>query len=285
MQNERVHRNLAEIHARIDRTVHTKGIGQICEIHYHDEIELLHITDGALSCQMDSGNVTVRKGQTLFIDSRIPHQTLAETDPCAYILLQFSPEDFEPGNRQGKNFARYLYGISHQQEQSVRLIEDSEITRVICAMWDEYTEKKEGAGKFILSHLYYLMGWLERKGYLSAQSPFDEQAIQKLAPVLEYIDQNYGKQELSLETVSHVLGLNPAYFCRTFKRATGHGFTEYLNNVRIAKSEALLRDTSLSILDISLEVGFSSVSYFNRVFKKIKNCTPSVYRSAQYSAM
>lgn len=284
MQNERVRRNLAEIHAYIDRSQRSDG-GKICDIHYHDEIELLLITEGALTCHMDSGDLLVHSGQILFIDSRIPHWTYAETRPCTYILLQFNPEDFEFGNRQSKTYARYLYSISHQQEQSARVIDDGEVARIICSAWEEYTTKQEGAGKFILSHLYYLMGWLERNGFLSTESPLDEQAIQKLVPAFEYIDQHYGMQELSLETVSDVLGLNPAYFCRIFKRATGHGFTEYLNNVRIAKSESLLRDTSLSILDISLEVGFSSVSYFNRVFKKIKNCTPSVYRSAQYSAM
>ena len=136
-----------------------------------------------------------------------------------------------------------------------------------------------------MAGLYYLIGWLERSGYLSGVDLPDDQSVQKLLPALEYIDRYYAKQELSLESVSDVLGLNSTYFCRLFKRITGRGFTEYLNFVRITKSEELLQNTSLSILDISLEVGFSSVSYYNRVFKKMKNCTPSVYRSAQYSAM
>ena len=76
--------------------------------------------------------------------------------------------------------------------------------------------------------------------------------------------------------------LNPSYFCRIFKRASGSGFIDYLNFVRICKSEKLLAAGTKSILDVSYDVGFSSVSYFNRIFKKYKNCTPTEYRRAQY---
>ena len=285
MQNERVQRNLAEIHAFLSKMERVEGIGKICDIHYHDEIELLLVTSGTLGCYMDGGNLTAQTGQVVFIDSRAPHWTEAESKDCSYILLQFIPDDFEPGNRGGRAAAHPLYRFARPSDQSARLIEDETVARIIRGIWDEYAARKAGAGKFILSGLYYLIGWLERGGYLSAEALPDDQSVQKLIPALEYIDHHYAMQELSLESVSNVLGLNPAYFCRLFKRTSGHGFTEYLNFVRVTKSEELLQNTSLSILDISLEVGFSSVSYYNRVFKKMKNCTPSVYRSAQYSAM
>ena len=285
MQNERVRRNLAEIHAFLSYTEPVQHTDKLCEIHYHDEIELLLITGGKLGCYMDGNTLIATKGQTVFVDSRVPHWTKAESKDCSYILLQFIPDDFEPGNRGSRTAAHPLYRFARTGEQSARLITDESVADIIGGIWKEYAARKEGAGKFILAGLYYLIGWLERGGYLSADALPDDQSVQKLLPALEYIDRYYAKQELSLESVSDVLGLNSTYFCRLFKRITGRGFTEYLNFVRITKSEELLQNTSLSILDISLEVGFSSVSYYNRVFKKMKNCTPSVYRSAQYSAM
>lgn len=285
MHNERVRRNLAEIHAFLSNSERAEGIGKICDIHYHDEIELLLITRGRLGCYMDGGNLIATAGQVVFVDSRVPHWTEAESEDCSYILLQFIPDDFEPGARGGRSAAHPFYRFARPVDQSARLIDDETVTKIISGIWEEYVARKEGAGKFILSGLYYLIGWLERGGYLSADALPDDQSVQKLLPALEYIDRHYAMQELSLESVSDVLGLNSTYFCRLFKRTTGHGFTEYLNFVRVTKSEELLQNTSMSILDISLEVGFSSVSYYNRVFKKMKNCTPSVYRSAQYSAM
>ncbi len=284
MQNERVRRNLAEIHAYIDKVDLSDRRGKLCEMHYHDEIEFLLITHGTLSCIMDGGTLTASAGQVIFVDSRVPHWTASGTDGCGYILLQFSPEELESRARP-RTVARYLYSFTHQGTRLARLIRGEEIADDIRAAWDEYAGRQVGAGRFILSHLFHIMGHLERSGLLTADSLPDEQTVQKLLPALEYIDQNYSDPELSLERVSGVMGLNPAYFCRLFKRSTGHGFTEYLNFVRVSKSEELLQTTSLSVLDISLEVGFASVSYYNRIFKRIKNCTPTVYRSALYSAL
>ncbi len=285
MQNERIGRNLAEIHAYIAYTDQIGHTGRLCDIHYHNEIELLLLTAGQLCCHMDGGGIIASAGQVLFIDSRVPHWTEALTADCAYILLQFSPDDFDPGIRGGRNAVRNLYSFARKVDQSARVIDDEGIADAVRSAWQEYLAKEEGAGKFILSHLYYLLGRLERSGYLVPDLLPDEQAVQKLLPVLDYIERHYSSPDLSLEDAGSVLGLNPSYFCRLFRRATGHSFTEYLNYVRVTKSEELLQNTSMSILDISLEVGFASVSYYNRIFKRMKNCTPSVYRSAQYSTM
>lgn len=285
MQNERVRRNLADIHAFLSKTEIGNGIGKICEIHYHDEIELILVTDGNLNCCVDGGQITAGCGEVIFVDSRIPHWTEAADERCSYILLQFIPDEFEPGSRNIRSASHPLYRFARTGAQSAQVIRDASVVNALQNIWAEYSARREGAGKFILSDLYYLIGWLERGGYLSADALPDDQSLQKLLPALEYIDQNFQNPELSLEAVSTVMGLNPTYFCRLFKRVSGHGFTEYLNFVRISKSEELLQNTSLSILEISMEVGFSSVSYYNRVFKQLKNCTPSVYRSAQYSAM
>lgn len=283
MQNERIQRNLPNLHAYIAKM--DNQVGKLCEIHYHDELELLLITGGKLCCIVDDKRLIASAGQIVFLDSRVPHWTESLTPDCQYILLQFTPEAFELGSHESRSVARYLYSFNRKSQHAALILEDEGCADAIRKAWEEHSSRRDGWGKFVLSSIYYIMGWLERSGCVTAGTLPDEQAVQKLAPALEYIDQNYGMQELSLENVSNVIGLNPAYFCRLFKRATGHGFTEYLNYVRITKSETLLRNTSLSILDISLEVGFSSVSYYNRIFKRMKNCTPSIYRSAIYSAM
>ena len=110
---------------------------------------------------------------------------------------------------------------------------------------------------------------------------FQTKEVQKILPALEYVNRNYS-EEITLEAVSLMLGFDQSYFCRIFKMATGATFTEYLNFVRICKAEKMLSHTDSSILEISETVGFSSVSYFNRVFKKYRNCSPRSYRLAEY---
>jgi AraC-like DNA-binding protein len=68
------------------------------------------------------------------------------------------------------------------------------------------------------------------------------------------------------------------YFCKLFKRATGLNFTEYLSNVRIEKAKNLLMNRNLRVSEIAYEVGFQSLTHFNRVFKGSVRQSPSEYR-------
>ena len=63
-----------------------------------------------------------------------------------------------------------------------------------------------------------------------------------------------------------------------FKKETGQTFINYLNNYKIEKSKNLLENTNMTLLDISLEVGFDNLSYFHKLFKRKYNLTPKEFR-------
>lgn len=94
-----------------------------------------------------------------------------------------------------------------------------------------------------------------------------------------YIEQNYYKH-LTLQKVADYLGINKSYFCTIFKKVMKQSFCTYIQNLRIEKSKDLLIHTSDSILDIALNTGFSSSSYFNNTFKKSVGQTPLEYRQS-----
>lgn len=284
MRNEIISGVIPELPLHISKSRRLEE-GLICDMHFHDEIELLYVISGALVCMIDEKAIEVKCGQIIFVNSRIPHWTAALEDGCEYYLLQMNAESLY-GAARPKKAIEYLSSLLQTSSTPFMLIEDKVCAEMIEAAYRYSLEKEKGCVHFILSSVHYILGTLEREGCLSGEGDLlDDQAVRKLLPALEYMNENYAVQDLSLEMVSGVLALNSAYFCRLFRKATGRSFTEYLNFLRVSKSEELLRNSSLSILDISLEVGFSSVSYYNRVFRKVKNCTPTTYRSAQYGAM
>jgi len=73
------------------------------------------------------------------------------------------------------------------------------------------------------------------------------------------------------------------YFCRAFKMATGKTFTAYVARRRIDRAEQLLADPSTRIVDVSLAVGFESLTHFGRVFKRMTGVTAMAYRQALLS--
>jgi len=86
-----------------------------------------------------------------------------------------------------------------------------------------------------------------------------------IAPAINYIDEHY-MQDFTMEDLAEMCNLSPSHFRRVFTAIVGEAPLKYLNHIRIQKASVLLRTTELSILDISDEVGYNSLSSFNRHF-------------------
>lgn len=85
-------------------------------------------------------------------------------------------------------------------------------------------------------------------------------------------------EELSLEQVARAVHMSKFYFCKMFKKATGINFTDYLSRARTERAKNLLLNPSLRVSEIAYEVGFQSLTHFNRVFKRILGRSPTAYR-------
>ncbi len=86
-------------------------------------------------------------------------------------------------------------------------------------------------------------------------------------------------EDVSLGSVAKAVNTSTFYFCKMFKKVTGLNFTNYLSRVRIEKAKNLLLNPNLRISEIAFEVGFQSLTHFNRVFKRIIGQSPTQYRN------
>jgi AraC-like DNA-binding protein len=94
----------------------------------------------------------------------------------------------------------------------------------------------------------------------------------------EYIHEHQA-EELSLNQVAKAVNMSTFYFCKMFKKVAGINFTDYVARVRIEKSKNLLLNPNLRVSEIAFEVGFQSLTHFNRVFKKLLGQSPTDYRA------
>jgi AraC-like DNA-binding protein len=94
---------------------------------------------------------------------------------------------------------------------------------------------------------------------------------------IEYIRLHL-EQELGLETISAAIHSSTYELSRKFKKETGQTLTDYINILRIKEALYIMENRNLSITDIAYMTGFNDVSYFTKVFKKLKGVTPSTYR-------
>ena len=93
----------------------------------------------------------------------------------------------------------------------------------------------------------------------------------------KYIEEHQ-TEELHLGGVAKAVGTSTFYFCKLFKKVTGINFTDYVSRVRVEKSKNLLLNPNLRISEIAYEVGFQSLTHFNRVFKRCVGQSPTEYR-------
>ena len=94
---------------------------------------------------------------------------------------------------------------------------------------------------------------------------------------VDYIRKNYGKP-IDMAEVSNYVSMNYSMFSATFKDYTGENFSSYLRKLRIEKSKKLLRNTDMSINEISQRVGFEDARRFAKVFKEETCLTPTAGR-------
>lgn len=85
-------------------------------------------------------------------------------------------------------------------------------------------------------------------------------------------------EDISLARVAQAVNTSTFYFCKMFKKTTGLHFTDYLSRVRVEKAKNLLINPNLRVSEIAYEVGFQSLTHFNRVFRKMVGESPSDYR-------
>lgn len=107
------------------------------------------------------------------------------------------------------------------------------------------------------------------------------QAAANLKNVIDALKESY-EEDWSLDEMTVLSGISKFQFAHLFKQATGLSPYSWLQMYRLMRSHTLLTQTSSSILEIALRVGFKNVSAYNQLFKKVYGKTPTAFRKFYY---
>lgn len=100
----------------------------------------------------------------------------------------------------------------------------------------------------------------------------------KIKKIYEYVQDNF-HHKITLSEVSDLVNMSQVSFNRFMKKRTGKTFVDYVNDVRIGYAAMKLIEKDTNVSEIALNCGFNNMANFNRVFKKIKKCTPTQYKN------
>lgn len=128
----------------------------------------------------------------------------------------------------------------------------------------------------LIEFLVYLYRQDLRPARVSSAKSSEEQVL-CVRELAGYIEKN-SSEEFSLDGLASHCGLNPAYLSRTFHEETGRPLFEFINEVRIRKACQLLKNTDLAVTEVAYTVGYNSLSFFNRYFRRLMDMSPVEYR-------
>jgi AraC family transcriptional regulator len=193
-------------------------------------------------------------------------------DPATVVLVEISPDAF--ATRSGPQTEVPLLG-------PVFNCHDRFIAHVVLALRDLASDPHQlGAayGESLCSVLCEYLGTNFRRGDPERMDA-GRSALSsgKLRRVLEYVEAHLD-QDITLHALAHESGTSPFHFARIFKRRTGLAPHQFIVRRRMERARTLLSDGDLSILEVSLQCGYSQQSHFAATFRRLVGMSPSAYR-------
>ena len=249
--------------------------------HWHNALEIIIPIDNYYDVEVEGISYHLRPDEILIIPPGKLHQLTAPSSGSRFIyLLDISCLEGLKGFAGIKSLLTAPLFVT--KESYSHIYED--VYDLLARMRNEYFRKNEYAELTIyalLINLFVKFGYNHIQTqhlFPNVRSYKQKEYVKKFNDLLDYIDNHY-TEELNLEEIADSSGFSKYHFSRLFKQYTGFTFCDYLCYRRIKAAELLLSRQDLSITEVALQSGFSSISTFNRIFKQQKKCTPSEYRS------
>lgn len=252
-------------------------------LHWHDEMEIIYIKKGEGRITVDFKQYTVCAGTiALILPGQLHSIEQYESISMEYENIIFHPNILISKKKDTCNRDYLLPLLTSTVSVSALYLPDSPCYREIAACIDANDEISKtnppGYQLFIKSQLFMLFFILFNKCSLKEPPKKNDKSLEKMKLILKYIENHY-MNKITIETIANEAGLSQSHFMKYFKNTMGATFIDYLNEYRLTMASRLLVSSDSSILDIAAEAGFENLSYFNRVFKKRFDQTPSAYRN------
>jgi AraC family transcriptional regulator len=103
--------------------------------------------------------------------------------------------------------------------------------------------------------------------------------IHQLRKVEDYVAERLS-EEIPIEALAELVELSSSHFAHVFKETTGMTPLQFVTRQRVTRAQQLIRETSRSLIDVGLEVGYTSPSHFAQVFRRVVGVTPTQFRSS-----
>ena len=254
-------------------------------MHWHEEIEIIYIESGECDIKIDLNTYKAKANSLYILKPLCIHSIKGNlSNPATFYSFVFNMNMLQSALTDGCSI-KYIAPILSNEVEFQTLIDSKSkgFDKIIDTFFNIFNcfKNKEDCYeleiKSLIYHLFYLLNKYNLVKSISTSHSLSVNATSKIKKILQYITDNYSNQ-ITISDVANVSGFSEYHFMKCFKKHIGMTCIEYINAYRLGKAAELLLDTDMSIMDVSLEVGFNNVSYFNKLFKSKFSVTPKEFR-------
>lgn len=191
----------------------------------------------------------------------------------SYTIENLSSEKSEKSGTYAINF----FVVSEESENRPYVIKikgKNEITSLFSKAASQWLKRSAGFYEECFSILYRILMVVKKEALI--YSPKGK-ALSILSPALEYINENYTKENIKIEVLARLCGISEPYLRELFRNAFSESPSVYVRNLRIKYARELLASSEYPITDVAMLSGFNDVSYFSREFRKAVGMSPKEY--------
>lgn len=257
---------------------------KITALHYHDVMEIGVCLRGRGITYVGNYSYDFKQGDVQIVSSGVPHLSMSERgEKTTWVWTSFDPKTLirEVGLNNSEEINKLLLN-----EKLINGVFDSQdfpkLTQIIVDACEQASVESEVKKLSLALATVNLLIESER---ISKTNPSllharrDGVMRNSINSVIEYVENNLDDNENLTEVkLASLISVSQPTLRRLFISQTGYPPKTFILRSKMALAEWLLAETKLSVTEISLKVGYSDQSGFNRVFKKFYKCSPVKYR-------
>ncbi|GFP74528.1 AraC family transcriptional regulator [Clostridium fungisolvens] len=254
--------------------------------HHHNYVEMIYVYSGEFHQTVNGNKIEMKKGEFCLLDTNVVH-SIAQTSENDIIINCIMSKKYLDDiliNRLSGNdlissfFIHAIYQSNNYNDYILFRSEESEILGklmeyVLC----EYFDSSLCSSEVINSYMVIIFSELLR--VFENQSNSENYGLlknTKITDIILYIQNNC--KDATLASVAEQFHFHPTYLGSIIKKFQGDNFISILQDAKLKKACFLLKNSDLSVLDISKSIGYENTNFFYKIFKKNYGCTPSEYR-------
>lgn len=247
-------------------------------LHWQDSIEILFVLRGSVEIGIENEVYILKEREIDIINSNEVYRIKSDDPDNMVLIINIDPNFFEKYYDDAKEIFFYTKSPDEVEQEGERYDELRKFVSIIfyeaVSKLDDYEDEIED---HLLEMMYHLLNNFHYLFYEEESLREDEVLLERYHRIVKYLSNNY-MNKVSLQYIADKEFLSSQYLSFKIKDTFGHGFNEFLNQIRVEESVKLLLDTDKNISEIAEDVGFSHVRYYNKHFKLQYNTTPMQYR-------